>query len=199
MKKIDKKLIIIIAVVALIILGTILLIVFNTNKNGDNNTAGNETVQNKISLTKEEMEDFVKRINEINANFTEDKLGEEYPADNSLHEQYPDIIPKKVCHKYIGDNTTEIDRKLNSLYLKPYSGGTFSIISTKEGDENAEEIKETLIICLPENCELDAIKSYKFEDDVEDLLSVYFDDVPSEILEDNTRPKIAVPVISCKK
>lgn len=198
MKKIDKKLIIIIVVVALIILGTILLIVFNTNKN-DNNTAGNETVQNKISLTKEEMEDFVKRINEINANFTEDKLGEEYPADNSLHEQYPDIIPKKVCHKYIGDNTAEIDRKLNSLYLKPYSGGTFSIISTKESDENAEEIKETLIICLPENCELDTIKSYKFEDDVEDLLSVYFDDVPSEILEDNTRPKIAVPVISCKK
>lgn len=201
--KIDKKTIIVIAVVAIAIIAIILLIVFAANKKSGNgnNTTNNGDGGKEIVVANETMNEFITRINDLNANFKEENFGDEYPADNSLHEQYPDIIPKKVCHKYIGDNTDEIDNLLNRLYLKPYDNGTFSVITTREGDEDKEEreVKNTLIVCLPEGCELDEIKTYKLEENDNNFVRVYFDDTAYEILEDYGLQKINVPVISCKK
>ena len=91
----------------------------------------------------------IKEINELNKSFKEDNLLKENSYD--FNENY-------TCMEYIGDNTGEIIKKIETIYVNPFREyGNFNIVTSNEEGK----IKEKLYVCLEKKCKIKEIEKYE--------------------------------------
>ena len=175
-KKLSKKEINLTIILIIIVFLTIGLIVLKiVNKSTDHQISSNS-----------ELEELVSQINNINLVYENIDLD-----DSTKYTKNANIY----CYKYNGDDIEEYIKKINDLYVYSFSVDKgFDIVYTK--NENGTSKKE-LYACMPKNCKVSKITSYKFVNEEENSKAFIFNDSNYVMLRGDNGWKFIQPVVDC--
>ena len=138
---------------------------------------------NDNSTKDSNVEKYIDSINELNS----DLINNEMFADN--YQKLDDV----KCITIKAEEKDKYIKKIESVYTDPF--GNNSVFRTKR---RLDETKEDLLVCIPLDCEIKDIKSYKVVKEFDDRKIVQLGDSEYVLWKENDGWKFSFPIVMCE-